>query len=149
MMGYCYFLCCSRCTAAIGDRMAPGRQVWRPSHCLYNKMDRIGADYFRAVNMIRTGLGSEPVMLHLPIGVEDLSLGSLTWYRSRPIYEEESGEALSDQRADRRTDGRSPAYRQQLLEKIAEFDDYILEKYLDGKSASKKYKILAQPYHSK
>ena len=129
---------------AVAGVQPQSETVWRqadrygvPRIAYINKMDRIGADYFRAVNMIRTGLGSEPVMLHLPIGVEDLFSGVIDLVSLKAyIYEEESGEHYLIKELTAEQMEEALPYRQQLLEKIAEFDDYILEKYLDGKEIS-------------
>jgi len=126
---------------AVAGVQPQSETVWRqadrygiPRIAYINKMDRIGADYFRAVNMIRSGLGSEPVLLHLPIGVEDLFCGVIDLVALKAyIYDEDSGEhfQVKDLTAEQMEEALQ--YRQQLLEKIAEFDDAILEKYLDGK----------------
>lgn len=125
---------------AVAGVQPQSETVWRqadrygtPRIAYINKMDRIGADFFRAVNMIRTDLGSEPVLLHLPIGAEDLFSGVIDLIRLKAyIYEEDSGEhfLVKELAAEQAEDALE--YRQQLLEKLAEFDDSILEKYLDG-----------------
>ncbi len=118
--------------------------VWRqadrynvPRIAYVNKMDRIGADYPRVVNMIRQTLGSEVYPINLPVGVEDSFSGVIDLINLKAyIYEEELGAGyitrdLTDDELEEAMEHRSI-----LLEKIAEDDDRILEKYLEGQSIS-------------
>jgi elongation factor G len=83
--------------------------------------------------MIRTDLGSEPVLLHLPVGSEDNFSGVIDLIQLKAyIYEEDSGEHFLVQELTGEQMKEALEYRQLLLEKLAEFDDCMLEKYLDG-----------------
>ncbi|NLO20944.1 MAG: elongation factor G [Syntrophomonadaceae bacterium] len=118
--------------------------VWRqadrykvPRIAYVNKMDRIGADYLRVVSMIRQTLGSEAYPINLPVGAEDsfsgvIDLISLKAY----IYEEGlgAGYIIRDLTAEEMEEAQK--HRSILLEMIAENDDYILEKYLEGQDIS-------------
>ena len=118
--------------------------VWRqadryhvPRICFVNKMDRIGADFERTVRMIREQLVSNPVPLQVPIGAEDRFKGAIDLLTMQAIvYDDELGAephtcAIPDellQEAQER--------REELLEKVAECDDQVMEKYLEGQQIS-------------
>ena len=115
--------------------------VWRqadkyrvPRICFVNKMDRVGADFARTLESIRTRLGANPVALQLPIGAEDRFEGVIDLVRMKavryageslaaPPVVEEIPEALREQ---------AMAYREQLVEKVSEVDDDLLNRYLHG-----------------
>ncbi len=125
---------------AVAGVQPQSETVWRqadrystPRIAYINKMDRIGADYFRVVETIRSSLGSEPVLLHLPIGVEDQFSGMIDIVKLRAyIYAEDNGENFTIRELTALEKEQALKYRQQLLEKLAEYDDAILEKYLEG-----------------
>ena len=119
--------------------------VWRqadrygvPRICFVNKMDRIGADFFRCVNMIHDRLGAKPVPLQLPIGAEDKFEG---------VIDLVSGKAI---RFDKASKGAQLNYgeippelqeiykekRHEMVEAVAEEDEALLEKYLSGDELS-------------
>ncbi|HEX3221110.1 MAG TPA: elongation factor G, partial [Nocardioides sp.] len=116
--------------------------VWRqankysvPRMCFVNKLDRTGADFFRCVDMMVERLNSTPLVLQLPIGAETDFLGvvdlvgmrALTWRGETKMGEdyevEEIPAALAEQAAE---------YREKFLETLAEADDAVMEKYLEG-----------------
>ncbi len=116
--------------------------VWRqadkykvPRICYANKMDRIGANFFRCVDMINDRLGVTPLVLNLPIGLEADFRGLVDVVKGVGIvWDDESlganytvidvPEDMKDMLAD---------YRQKMLETIVEMDDEAMEAYLDGK----------------
>jgi elongation factor G len=115
--------------------------VWRqadkyrvPRICFVNKMDRIGADFKRTFEQITTKLGGNPVAVQLPIGAEDKFVGVVDLVRMKAIvYKDETlgadytvGEIPADMLAE------AQHYREQLIEKVSEADDKLLEKYLHG-----------------
>ena len=117
--------------------------VWRqadnyrvPRICFVNKMDRVGADYFRCVDMIRDRLGAKPLVLQLPIGSEASFVGVLDLIEMRSIiWKEESlgaeyvrGEVAADL-ADQASE-----YRDKLVELAVEHDEAAMEAYLDGQA---------------
>lgn len=118
--------------------------VWRqadryhvPRIAYVNKMDRIGADYLRVVNMIRETLGSEAYPINLPVGVEDSFSGVIDLINLKAhIFEDELGSGYISR--DLTADEMEEAMEQRsiLLEKMAENDDHILEKYLEGQDIS-------------
>jgi elongation factor G len=116
--------------------------VWRqadkygvPRICFVNKMDRIGADFYRCVQMIIDRLGAKPLVLQLPIGVESDFAGVVDLVRMKGIiWKDEAlgaeftvGEIPADLKA------KADEYRHTLLETIVELDEAVLEAYLEGK----------------
>jgi elongation factor G len=115
--------------------------VWRqadkyrvPRICFVNKMDRIGADFKRTFEQITTKLGGNPVAIQLPIGSEDKFTGVVDLVRMKSItYKDETMGAdyvVGDIPADLLEEAKH--YREQLIEKVSEADDKLLEKYLHG-----------------
>src|SRR5438045_3755566 len=119
--------------------------VWRqadkyrvPRICFVNKMDRIGADFKRTFEQIISKLGGNPVALHLPIGSEDKFLGVVDLIRMKSVtYKDETMGAdfiIGDIPANMLDDAKH--FREQLIEKVSEADDKILEKYLHGEEVT-------------
>ncbi|MBR7062267.1 MAG: elongation factor G [Clostridia bacterium] len=118
--------------------------VWRqadqygvPRMGYVNKMDIMGADFFRVVDMIRTRLGANAVPIQLPIGKESDFRGIIDLVEMNAhIYEDELGTKVSI--TDIPDDYRQLAdeYREKLIEGLAEFDDAIMEKYLEGQEVT-------------
>jgi elongation factor G len=115
--------------------------VWRqadkyrvPRICFVNKMDRIGADFKRTFDQITSKLGGNPVAIQLPIGSEDKFVGLVDLVRMKAIvYKDETMGAdytVSEIPADMLAEAQH--YREQLIEKVSEADDKLLEKYLHG-----------------
>ena len=115
--------------------------VWRqadkyrvPRICFINKMDRIGADYFRCIQMIQDRLGATPLPLTLPVGIEADYVGNVDLIENRAVIwkddtlgaEFEYGE-IPAELADQATQ-----YRAALIEAAVELDDEVLERYLGG-----------------
>jgi elongation factor G len=115
--------------------------VWRqadkyrvPRICFVNKMDRIGADFKRTLEQITTKLQGNPVAIQLPIGSEDKFAGVVDLVRMKAVrYKDETMGAdyvLDEIPADMQAEAQH--YREQLIEKVSEADDKLLEKYLHG-----------------
>jgi len=129
---------------AVAGVQPQSETVWRqadrygiPRIAYINKMDRIGADFFRAVQMIKGNLGSEAVPIQLPIGEEDNFTGILDVITKKAyIYENDLGENFQVRDLEPGETLRVEDYRSNLLEKLSEYDDDILEKYLDGQEIS-------------
>jgi len=120
--------------------------VWRqadkysvPRICFVNKLDRTGADFYRCVDMIVERLGATPLVVQLPIGSEGDFLGvidlvgmrALTWRGETQKGEDYAVEEIPAELADKAAE-----YREKLLETLAEADDAIMEKFLDGQEIS-------------
>ena len=119
--------------------------VWRqadkyrvPRICFVNKMDRIGADFKRTFDQIITKLEANPVAIQLPIGSEDKFVGVVDLIQMKSItYKDETMGAdyiVGEIPADMLDDAKH--YREQLIEKVSEADDKILEKYLHGEETT-------------
>jgi elongation factor G len=115
--------------------------VWRqadkyrvPRICFVNKMDRIGADFKRTFEQIISKLGGNPVAIQLPIGAEDKFIGVIDLIKMKSItYKDETMGAeyiVGEIPADMMDEAKQ--YREQLIEKVSEADDKLLEKYLHG-----------------
>ncbi len=115
--------------------------VWRqadkyrvPRICFVNKMDRIGANFKRTFDQIISKLEGNPVAIQLPIGAEDKFIGVVDLIGMKSItYKDETMGAdyvVGDIPADMLEEAKH--YREQLIEKVSEADDKILEKYLHG-----------------
>jgi elongation factor G len=120
---------------------AQSETVWRqadkyrvPRICFVNKMDRIGADFKRTFDQIISKLEANPVAIQLPIGAEDKFVGVIDLIKMKSItYKDETMGAdyiVGEIPAAMMEDARH--YREQLIEKVSEADDKILEKYLRG-----------------
>jgi elongation factor G len=116
--------------------------VWRqadkykvPRICFVNKMDKLGADFLRTVKSIETRLGANPAIMVLPIGAENTFKGTVDLLTKKSIIwgGDELGAKfeISDEIPSDMKD-QVEEYRNKLIEKIAETDDALLEKYLGG-----------------
>nr|WP_298688912.1 elongation factor G [uncultured Dongia sp.] len=116
--------------------------VWRqadkygvPRICFVNKMDRIGADFYRCVDMIVDRLGAKPLVVHLPIGSESefaglvdlVSMKGLIWKDESLGAEFTAGDIPDDLKE------KAEEYHARLVEMCVELDDQVMQAYLDGK----------------
>jgi len=119
--------------------------VWRqadkygvPRLAFVNKMDRLGADFFRVVKMIQDRLGARPVVIQLPIGAEEKFIGIIDLVSMKAVvWEEESlGAKFHEEPIPEGLKAQADEYREKLLEAAADCDETIMEKYLEGKEIS-------------
>ncbi|PPQ37016.1 translation elongation factor 2 (EF-2/EF-G) [Rhodoblastus acidophilus] len=115
--------------------------VWRqadkyavPRICFVNKMDKIGADFYKCVDDIKTRVGGRPVCVQLPIGSESNFKGVIDLVRMKAVVWDNEGlgakyhdEEIPDDLKDKAVE-----YRQQLIEAAVEMDDDVMSAYLDG-----------------
>ncbi|MDN5375803.1 MAG: elongation factor [Thermacetogenium sp.] len=114
--------------------------VWRqadrygiPRVAYLNKMDRIGADFFRSVKMIRERLRANAVPIQLPLGCESSFKGVIDLVRDRAIiYQDELGTDYVETSVPEELLAEKRFYREHLLEALAEFDDQLMVNYLEG-----------------
>ena len=115
--------------------------VWRqadkygvPRMCFVNKMDRVGADFYRCVDMIVDRLGANPLVLQLPLGTESEFKGVIDLIEMKAIVwqEETLGAKFTHEDIPDEYKEKSESYREKLIESVVELDDEIMEKYLDG-----------------
>jgi elongation factor G len=116
--------------------------VWRqadkygvPRICFVNKMDRIGANFYRCVDMIKDRLGARPLVMHLPVGEESEYAGIIDLLRNTAvIWKDESlGAEFEDRPIPADMAEKAAQYRHDLIEAAVEMDDAAMEAYLEGK----------------
>lgn len=118
--------------------------VWRqadtynvPRMAFINKMDILGADFYGAVDQIRERLGKNAIVTQLPIGKEDEFKGIIDLFEMQAyIYNDDKGEDISIVEIPDDMKDEAESYREELVEKICELDDDLLEKYLEGEEPS-------------
>ena len=116
--------------------------VWRqadkykvPRMCFVNKLDRTGADFYRCVDMIKDRLGSKPLVIQIPIGIENELKGSVDLVRMKGIvWDDESlGAKFNEVEIPEEYKEQASKYRKELVETAVEQDEKLMEKYLEGK----------------
>jgi len=119
--------------------------VWRqadryhvPRVCFVNKMDRVGADFQMSVQSIRDRLHAQPLCVQLPLGVEDQHRGVIDLVRMKALvfHESELGSRYDEVEIPADLAAQAEEHRAALLEAVAEVDDALMEKYLEGKAIS-------------
>ncbi|HEY6489735.1 MAG: elongation factor G [Terracidiphilus sp.] len=119
--------------------------VWRqgdkykvPRICFVNKMDKNGADFEYVLETIRKRLGARPVALQIPIGAEAHFKGVVDLIEMKAIvwHDETMGAKYSEEPIPADLQKKAEAFRLQLIEVIAETDDVLLEKFLEGETPS-------------
>ena len=102
-----------------------------------NKMDILGADFYNAVEQIRTRLGKNAICLQLPIGKEDDFRGIIDLMEMQAyIYNDEKGEDISVVEIPEEMQDEAELYRSELVEKICDLDDDLMMEYLEGNEPS-------------
>lgn len=114
--------------------------VWRqanrygvPRICFVNKMDRIGANFWRTIDMIRTRLGAKPVPVQIPIGVQDTFKGAVDLMEMQAVvFTDELGASPQIGEIPEDLQAEAKEWRDKLIEAIAETDDELTLKFLEG-----------------
>ncbi|MCS5539274.1 MAG: elongation factor G [Roseibacillus sp.] len=101
---------------------------------LVNKMDRVGADFYRVVEQIKDVLAAKPMVMTLPIGIEDTFTGVIDLLTREAWIWDDSGDPTSFRIEDPPADmvEKVEHYRNELIEMAVEQDDEVMEKYLEG-----------------
>jgi len=118
--------------------------VWRqankyhvPRIVFINKMDRTGADFYNSVDKIRERLGARAVPIMLPIGAEDNFKGFVDLLTQKAtIYTDDLGKAMTDVEVPAEMKELIRKYRAELIEAVAETDEHLTEKFIEGKDIS-------------
>ena len=118
--------------------------VWRqadtynvPRMAFINKMDILGADFYNAVEQIKTRLGKNAICLQLPIGKEDEFKGIIDLFEMQAyIYNDEKGDDISVTDIPEEMKDEAELYHTELVEKICELDDDLMMEYLEGEEPS-------------
>jgi elongation factor G len=117
--------------------------VWRqadkyqvPRIAFMNKMDRIGADFYFSVQTIIDRLGANPIPIQIPIGRESEYRGSIDLITMKAyVYDDETlGAKYKIEEIPADLMDKAKEYREKMLEAVAEFDDQVMEKYLNGQA---------------
>ena len=126
---------------AVGGVEPQSETVWRqadkygvPRLAFINKMDRVGADFIRVIEQIRTRLGGNAVPLQLPIGSEDQFQGVIDLLKMKAFYWDIDELGVEVREAEIPSDFLAEAqkWREKLLESVAEASEELMEKYLEG-----------------
>ena len=126
---------------AVAGVQPQSETVWRqadkygvPRICFINKMDRVGADFYHAVDTIVDRLKCRPVAIEIPIGAEDQFKGTINLITMRArVWRDETLGAQYDE-IDIPADlmDKAKAYREQMIEAVAESDDHLFAKFVEG-----------------
>jgi elongation factor G len=117
--------------------------VWRqgdkykvPRICFVNKMDKNGADFEHVIDTIRKRLGARPVAIQIPIGAEAAFKGVIDLIEMRSIvwHDETMGAEYSIEEVPAELKKKAEAFRMQLFESVAEHDDDLMHKFLEGEN---------------
>ena len=115
-----------------------------PRIAYVNKMDIMGADFYRVVDMMRDRLGANAVPLQLPIGQEESFVGIIDLLDMDSVqYFDEMGSDMRILEIPEDMRDKAEEYRTQLLESISEFDEEIMEMYLEGEEIPKEKLVAA------
>ena len=118
--------------------------VWRqadtynvPRMAFINKMDILGADFFSAVEQIKTRLGKNTIILQIPIGKEDDYKGLVDLMEMKAyIYNDDKGENITVEDIPAELVDEANEYRSEMIEKICDLDDDLMMEYLEGNEPS-------------
>jgi len=118
--------------------------VWRqadryhvPRICFANKMDRMGASYSRTIESINRRLGANTLAMQIPIGEESAFCGVINLLEEEAVYfDDESGKEPRVEPIPAEYREKAARKRAELVEKIAELDDALIEKFLEGETIS-------------
>jgi elongation factor G len=128
---------------AVAGVQPQSETVWRqadkyrvPRVCFINKMDRVGADFYRAVETIVDRLKARPVPIQIPVGAEDQFKGvvDLVTMTARIWRDETLGAKYDDGEIPADLREKAQEYREKMIEAVAETDDRLFEKFVEGQA---------------
>jgi len=126
---------------AVGGVEPQSETVWRqadkygvPRIAFVNKMDRIGADFYNVLDMMKQRLGATPVPLQIPIGEGDLFTGLVDLVEMKAVLYNDSslGALFEEGEIPKGLVEKAEQYRNEIIEAVSEYDDDIMERYLEG-----------------
>ncbi len=136
---------------AVGGVQPQSETVWRqankykvPRLAFVNKMDRIGANFFKVYEQMRTRLRANPVPLQIPIGAEDKFQGVVDLIRMKAIIWDEAGQGITFQLVDipAELEGAAAEWREKMVEAAAEANEELMNEYLEsGELSIEKIKL--------
>merc|ERR1711990_41812 len=130
---------------AVGGVESQSETVWRqankyniPRIAFINKMDRMGADFFRVTSQIKNNLKTNPLPLQIPIGKEDYFEGVIDLIKMKSIYWDKKNSGISFEYKDIPSDMKLSCedYRDKIVEAAAESNELLMEKYLENGTLS-------------
>ncbi|HET7549040.1 MAG TPA: elongation factor G [Usitatibacter sp.] len=130
---------------SVGGVQPQSETVWRqavkygvPRLAFVNKMDRVGADFFKVYRQMRERLRGNPVPIQVPIGAEDKFLGVVDLVRMKAIYWDDATQGMKFEYRDIPAELVETAkeWREKMLEAAAEADEELMNKYLEGHALS-------------
>src|SRR5438132_4117897 len=128
---------------AVAGVQPQSETVWRqadkygvPRLCFINKMDRVGADFYHAIDTIVDRLKARPVAIQIPVGAEDQFKGVIDLVRmtARVWRDETLGAEYDEIDLPAELAETAQSYREQLIEAVSEHDDHLFAKFVEGKS---------------
>ncbi len=129
---------------AVGGVEPQSETVWRqadkygvPRMAFVNKMDRIGADYYNVLGMMEERLKANAVAIQLPIYDDEDFIGIIDLVKMRAfLYPDDLGQIVNEEEIPADMAGKAADYREKLLEAVADYDESLMEKYLEGEDIS-------------
>jgi elongation factor G len=130
---------------AVAGVQPQSETVWRqgdkyrvPRICFINKMDRVGADFYRSVDTIVDRLKARPVPIQIPVGAEDQFKGIVDLVEMKAVLwrDETLGAKFDIVEIPADLVEKAKAYREQMIEAVSEFDDTLFEKFINGEPLS-------------
>jgi len=128
---------------AVAGVQPQSETVWRqadkyhvPRICFINKMDRVGADFYRAVDTIVDRLKAKPVPIQIPVGAEDQFKGIVDLVEMKAVIwrDETLGAQFDVVDIPEDLAEKAQSYREQMIEAVSEFDDALFEKFVHGEA---------------
>src|ERR1700751_1202688 len=132
---------------AVAGVQPQSETVWRqadkygvPRICFINKMDRVGADFYHAIDTIIDRLKCRPVAIQIPVGAEDQFKGivDLVTMKARIWRDETLGAEFDEVEIPADLVEKAKSYREQMIEAVAESDDHLFAKFVEGTPISEK-----------
>ncbi|MCU1327063.1 MAG: translation elongation factor 2 [Bryobacterales bacterium] len=130
---------------AVAGVQPQSETVWRqgdkyrvPRICFINKMDRVGADFYRSVETIVDRLKARPVPIQIPVGAEENFKGIVDLVEMKAVLwrDETLGAKFDITEIPEDLKEKAQAYREQMIEAVSEFDDTLFAKFVDGEAIS-------------
>ncbi|RKY82703.1 elongation factor G, partial [candidate division KSB1 bacterium] len=130
---------------AVGGVEPQSETVWRqadkyrvPRIAFVNKMDRVGADFYNVIQMMEDRLGAVPLPLQLPMGQADMFTGIIDLVSMRGVvyHEETLGQRWEEIEIPKGLREIANEYRQKMIETLSDYDEHLMEKYLESEEIS-------------
>ena len=129
---------------AVAGVQPQSETVWRqadrysvPRICFINKMERVGADFSRTIEMVRQRLNGRPIPVQLPIGSEESYAGVVDLINLKAwVFERDGQGSMKESEIPQELNDEVSKVRDEMIERIAESDDELLERYLSGEEIS-------------